>query len=1849
MRRTLQRARHVRRYAALLIVLACGESSTAPTPANSTSDASGAKTTITATPTSLTVGGSANLVVQAKTASGANITAGGAVVTLSSDAGTLSAVTDAGDGTYTARLTSIVERDAHVTGTIDGSAITQHATVSFTPGPPPTRLVSVAGDGQAAAVGTSVAVAPAVRATDNAGKPVAGVTVTFAVVSGGGSITGGTTTTNADGTATVGSWAVGVIAGTNVLSATAGGLITTFTATGTGGVPAAIAKTAGDAQTAPTGTRVAIAPAVLIVDKSGVALSGVPVTFAVVSGGGSIAGATAVTGADGVASVGAWTLGNTVGPNTLTATAGVLSATFSASGVAGPAGTPAKVAGTDNQSTVVGTVIRVAPSVKITDANNNPVTGLAVTFAVASGGGSITGGSTKTDAGGIATLGSWTLGLKAGINTLTVTANGLGTTFTATGTAGAVTQLQLLLPGETAAPATTTGKTGTPTAETAGTPFTVVVNAVDVYWNVVTNATPTVHFASNDPLTATLPADLALVAGTHTYTTGVTLKTAAALATISATATALGSAQSTVVVGAGALHHFVVQTAAGAAIGNQVAGVPFPIKITAQDADSNTATTFGGTVALTTTNSTFSGGTVTTTAPFIKGVLASQSVALVLAGSNVSITATNTSGSESGTNTPGFTVTAGALNHFAVEAAAGGAIANQVAGTPFAIKITAQDASSNTLTSFTGTAAVSTTNSAFATGTPTTTANFVSGTITIPNLTLTKAANTVSIAARNSAATGETGTSATFTVAAAAASQLQLLLPGELAAPATASGKTGTPAGATAGKPFTVIVNAVDANWNVVIAAAPTVHFAASVDEVSPVLPQDAPLVGGTHTYTSGVTLKTVTTTATLTASSTGLTSSTSPNVAVTASTADHFLVEAAGGGGITSQTAGAAFAIKVTAQDVNNNTATAFASTVTLTVANSSFTGGAATVASGTFINGVLASQTVTLTKAAGGVTIVASNATASGTSQASAPFTVVPGALHHFAVLTTADGAIGNQVAGSPFPVKITAQDVNNNTVTSYTGSVTLTAANSVISGSAPTPNFVAGVLASHNVTLTLAANNASLTATNGVIGKSALFNVTPGAATQLQLLLPGETAAPATGSGKTGSPLQQQAGKPFTVIVNAVDANFNLVSSASPTVHFAASVDQVAPLLPADAAFSGGTHTYTNGVTLKTVSTSTTVTATDAGGTLSQSASPIVTVTVGGFNHFAVTSSGAALGNQTAGSAFPVTLTAQDAGNNIVPTFTGNVTLTANNSLFSGGSATTTAGPFVAGTFTLPSVVLTRASSGVSLTATNTLSGGETGTSAAVVVAPAAATKLQLLLPGETGAPGTIAGKTGAPTATNAVSPFTVIVNAVDPNWNVVAAATPTIHFTSNDAQATLPPDAALAAGTRTYTTAAALKTATAAATATITASDVAAALAASTSAGVLVNSGALDHFLVQAAVGGAIGDQVAGTPFAIRITAQDVNNTTVASFNGTVTLTATNSAISSGTTTATFTNGVLASQNVTLSAANTGVFITATSGTQSGASGTFNVTAGSLHHFAIVTAGGAPVGNQVAGSPFAVKITAQDVNNNTVTSFTNAVALTAANSVISSGTPTAAFVAGVLASQNVTLALAASNVSLTATNGVSGTSAAFTVIPGAVASFVVKSTSDGPIGPQAANTPFNIKITALDASQNVVTSFNSGVTLTSSGTLTGSPFTSSSFTNGVLASQSVTITSVGTFNITASDGTHIGTSNSFAVAAALAVSSTSPTDGQSLVSPSTTIVFNFNRSVTATTGSFTIKCPSTGSAVSYSVSGSSSTAITLTPSSSLPAGTACQVTAIGAQISDVNGFHLSGDFILNFTVN
>jgi hypothetical protein len=92
----------------------------------------------------------------------------------------------------------------------------------------------------------------------------------------------------------------------------------------------------------------------------------------------------------------------------------------------------------NGQTGLVGYPLNLRPAVRVRDASNAAVQGVQVTFAVASGGGTLTGASATTDAAGVARAGNWTVQL--GVNTLTATASGTGVTatpltFTATGMA----------------------------------------------------------------------------------------------------------------------------------------------------------------------------------------------------------------------------------------------------------------------------------------------------------------------------------------------------------------------------------------------------------------------------------------------------------------------------------------------------------------------------------------------------------------------------------------------------------------------------------------------------------------------------------------------------------------------------------------------------------------------------------------------------------------------------------------------------------------------------------------------------------------------------------------------------------------------------------------------------------------------------------------------------------------------------------------------------------------------------------------------------------------------------------------------------------------------------------------------------------------------------------------------------------------------------------------------------------------------------------------------------------------------------------------------------------------------
>lgn len=302
----------------------------------------------------------------------------------------------------------------------------------------PARLEVLSGLPTRALVGATVAPVPAVRVLDASGRGVGGIIVTFSVAQG--SVTPAVDTSDADGRVGVTSWTLGPALGNQTLTATAAGLSTPINLT-VEAIAGTLTVTAGDAQAGTVGAAVGTLPTVRVTDGTN-PVAGVPVTFVVGANSGTITGATQTTGTDGTARLGGWTLGTTAGAQTVTVTAAGVTRTVTVNAAAAAASAIAPVAGAAGQSAAAGSAVAVAPGVRLTDQFGNPVAGTAVTFAVASGGGTITGGPTvTTNAQGVAQLGGWTLGGTAGAQRVTATAGTLTTNIDATATAAAPSRI----------------------------------------------------------------------------------------------------------------------------------------------------------------------------------------------------------------------------------------------------------------------------------------------------------------------------------------------------------------------------------------------------------------------------------------------------------------------------------------------------------------------------------------------------------------------------------------------------------------------------------------------------------------------------------------------------------------------------------------------------------------------------------------------------------------------------------------------------------------------------------------------------------------------------------------------------------------------------------------------------------------------------------------------------------------------------------------------------------------------------------------------------------------------------------------------------------------------------------------------------------------------------------------------------------------------------------------------------------------------------------------------------------------------------------------------------------------
>jgi hypothetical protein len=328
------------------------------------------------------------------------------------------------------------------------------------------------------ASGTALAQAPAVQLQTADGTPVAqaGVDVA-AAVEGGGTLSGTTTATTDDqGLATFDGLVVSALAGDHTLLFTASGVtdVRSSPISITPGAAATIAAASVTPQSVEAGTPASDPPTALVTDGAGNPVAGVPVTFALTAGGGTIDPTTPVTTNDqGLAQLTTWLMGATAGANSVTASAAGLSGSpvpFDATGTNGGV-TPGPIDGGKSSVTssvasfTAGSPTGTTVTVTARDANNVLISGAAVQLSVSGSNNQFTG-----------TLTTGT-GANLGKATTTLTSSTAEVkTITAQITAGAVTV--------TPATASVTVKAGSPDGSqstvTAESPVTGLTNSSQV-------------------------------------------------------------------------------------------------------------------------------------------------------------------------------------------------------------------------------------------------------------------------------------------------------------------------------------------------------------------------------------------------------------------------------------------------------------------------------------------------------------------------------------------------------------------------------------------------------------------------------------------------------------------------------------------------------------------------------------------------------------------------------------------------------------------------------------------------------------------------------------------------------------------------------------------------------------------------------------------------------------------------------------------------------------------------------------------------------------------------------------------------------------------------------------------------------------------------------------------------------------------------------------------------------------------------------------------------------------------------------------------------------------------------
>lgn len=226
------------------------------------------------------------------------------------------------------------------------------------------------------------------------------------------------------------------------------------------------------------------------------------------------------------------------------------------------------------------------------------------------------------------------------------------------------------------------------------------------------------------------------------------------------------------------------------------------------------------------------------------------------------------------------------------------------------------------------------------------------------------------------------------------------------------------------------------------------------------------------------------------------------------------------------------------------------------------------------TAMNGGFAQLTLSLATVGAQTLTVNDQSNGSIQGMTSAAIQVIAAGAHHFEV----DPIPGPITAGDAVPVTIRAADAGGNTIPDFSGSAILSAVTGPGSISPESIAFVNGVWAGDMV-FRGAGGSVSFSCADFSspphIGTSNTFEVLAGPYAGLQVLFPGQTPQGGTSSGFSGQPTDQAAGATFDLTVRAVDAYWNRVPGATPTVSFE-STDAFADI-PADTTLANGSLVF------------------------------------------------------------------------------------------------------------------------------------------------------------------------------------------------------------------------------------------------------------------------------------------------------------------------------------------------------------------------------------------------------------------------------------------------------------------------------------------------------------------------------------------------------------------------------------------------------------------------------------------------------------------------------------------------